>query len=455
LAIHPLNELPVARKANWIFFCDMRKIKYLLTTVAMTIAVSSPLADELSETGQFIDGVVAIVNEGVVLKSELDRQADLIIKRATDQGMQLPAPHILMEQVLERLIIEEIQLQRAQRIGIQISDQMLNSAIVRLAEQAGHTFEALPAILAAEGVDYGEYRRDTRRQMILEQLRQIDVTARISVSPREIQQCLLDLENNAVVNAVYNLAHILISVPESATAAQIAEAEEEANLVYSELEQGADFGQLAIRYSDSQTGLEGGDLGWREGSQLPTLFSDVVGAMSLGEFSRPIRAVSGFHLVTILGVRGINQKSEIEQVLVRHILVAPNEIIDDQTAKQQLDDAYKRIRDGEDFGGIAKLLSDDPGSANNGGEMEWSGPGTFVPEFEEVANSLEPGQMSEPFRTRFGWHVIELLDRRTYDNTDDLKEGSCVQRVRNSKLANEYELWARKIRDEAFVESRI
>jgi peptidyl-prolyl cis-trans isomerase SurA len=433
----------------------MRKIKYLLTSVAMTITVSSPLADELSETGQFIDGIAAIVNEGVVLKSELNRQSDLIIKRATEQGMQLPAAHILQEQVLERLIVEEIQLQRAARIGIQISDQMLNSAIVEMVEKAGHTFEELPAILAADGIDYGEYRRDTRRQMILEQLRQIDVVGRISVSPREIQQCLADLENNVVVNSSYNLAHILISIPESAMATQVAEAEEEANLVYSRLEEGADFSQLAIRYSDSQTGLEGGNLGWREGSQLPTLFSDVVADMSIGDYSKPIRAVSGFHLVKILDLRGVNQKSEIEQMQVRHILVSPNEIIDDQTAKQQLEDAFERIRSGEDFGEVAKLMSDDPGSANNGGEMGWSDPGTFVPEFEEVANSLEPGVISEPFRSRFGWHIIEVTDRRIYDNTEDLKERSCTQRVRNSKLANEYELWARRIRDEAFVDTRI
>ena len=421
----------------------------------MMAVASAPLAAELSEAGQFVDGIAAVVNEGVVLKSELAHQSDLIIKRATEQGMQLPPAHILQEQVLEKLITEEVQMQRAERIGIQISDQMLNSAIVEVVEAAGHTFEELPALLAADGLDYGEYRRDMRRQMIMEQLRQIDVTSRISVSPREIQQCLTDLEDNVVVSSSYNLAHILISIPESASADLIAEAEAEANIVYSRLEDGADFGQLAIRYSDSQTGLEGGDLGWREGSQLPTLFSDVVGDMSIGDFSKPIRAVSGFHLVKVIDLRGVNQKSEIEQVRVRHILITPNEIIDDQTAKQQLEDAVERIRAGEDFAELAKLMSDDPGSANSGGEMDWSGPGTFVPEFEEVTSSLEPGAMSEPFRSRFGWHVVELLDRRTYDNTDDLKEQSCVQRVRNSKLANESELWIRKIRDEAFVDTRI
>ena len=421
----------------------------------MTMAATSPLADELSESGQFLDGVAAIVNEGVVLKSELNRQADLIIKRATEQSMQLPAAHILMEQVLERLIVEEIQMQRAARIGVQISDQMLNTAISSVAEQAGYAFEELPQVLAKDGVDYGEYRRDMRQQMTLEQLRQIEVTSRISVSPREIDQCLANLDDNVVVNSAYNLAHILISIPESATGEQIAEAEEEANVVYSRLEDGADFGQLAIRYSDSQTGLEGGDLGWREGSQLPTLFSDVVGDMSIGDFSKPIRAVSGFHLVKILNLRGVNQKSEIEQNMVRHILVTPDEIIDEETAKQRLEDAVVRIKAGEEFGEVAKLMSDDPGSANNGGEMGWTNPGTFVAEFEEVVKSLELGVMSEPFRSRFGWHVVEVLDRRTYDNTDDLKQQSCVQRVQNGKLANESELWVRRIRDEAFVDSRI
>ncbi len=433
----------------------MTKIKYLLTSIAMTMAATSPLADELSETGQFLDGVAAIVNEGVVLKSELNRQTDLIIQRATEQGIELPPAHILLEQVLERLIVEEIQLQRAERIGIQVSDQRLNTAIASVAEQAGLAFEELPQVLAQDGVNYGEYRRDMRRQMILEQLRQIEVTGRISISPREIQQCLADLEDNVVVNSSYNLGHILISIPESASAEQIAVAEAEANLVYSNLEDGADFGQLAIRYSDSGTGLEGGDLGWREGNQLPTLFSDVVGDMSIGDYSKPIRAISGFHLVKILDLRSVNQKSEVQQHMVRHILVTPDEIIDEETARQQLEGAVERIKAGEEFGEVAKLLSDDPGSANVGGDMGWTNPGTFVPEFEEVVNKLELNVLSEPFRSRFGWHVIEVTDRRIYDNTEELKEQACVQRVQNGKLANEVELWARRIRDEAFVDSRI
>lgn len=433
----------------------MNKINRLLISGLLGACAFSAFADELSETGKLIDGVAAIVNEGVVLKSELNRQQDLIIQRAVEAGMQLPPAHILQEQVLERLIVEEIQMQRANRIGIQISDQLLNQAIAEIATNAGVSFEEMPAILGAEGIEYSEYRRDMRRQMILEQLRRIDVVQRISVSPREIQHCIADLEDNVVVNSDFNLSHILISVPESATGSQFSEAEAEAQQVYEQLQAGEDFGALAIRYSDSQTGLEGGNLGWLKGDQLPSLFSDIVGSMQAGDFSQPIRNVSGYHLVRVNEIRGVNQKSEIDQMLVRHILVTPDAIIDDETAKQQLDDALERIREGEDFGEIAKLLSDDPGSASEGGETGWTGPGTFVPEFEEVANALDIGVVSEPFRSRFGWHILEVMDRRVYDNTDDLKETNCVARIRNGKTANETELWVRRIRDEAYVDSRI
>ena len=436
---------------------SMNKIKHLATACALSMAVgaSSAQAEELSETGTFIDGVAAVVNEGVVLKSQLARQQDVIIQRALQQGMELPPAHILEEQVLERLVIEEIQMQRADRIGIQISDQMLNNAIAQIAENAGFSFEQMPEILARDGVSYSEYREDTRKQMVLEQLRRIDVVNRISVSPREVEQCVADLEDNAVVNSRYNLSHIFVSVPANATNDQFSEAEEEARDVYEQLQAGADFGQLAIQHSDGDTALEGGALGWRPGDQLPTLFFYVMGDMQAGDVSEPIRAVSGYHIVKVNDMEGVNQKSTIEQTRIRHILITPDEIIDDETAQQRLEDALEDIRGGEDFGEVAKLLSDDPGSANDGGEMGWTGPGEFVPEFEEMANSLEIGVISEPFRSRFGWHILEVLERRTYDNTEDLKESNCVQRVRNGKLNNELELWARRIRDEAFVEIRI
>ncbi|HZW59070.1 MAG TPA: peptidylprolyl isomerase SurA [Woeseiaceae bacterium] len=413
-------------------------------------------AEELSETGQMLDGIAAVVNEGVVLKSELEDQTQAIRQRAQNENLQLPPEKVLREQVLERLIVEQIQLQRADRFGIRISDQMVNAALARLAQQNNIPFEQLPQVLASDGIDYAAYRQDIRKQLTLEQLRQIDVVNRITVSPREIQQCIADLENNVVGNSEYNLSHILISVPESATAEQFAEAEAEAQNVYTQLQNGADFGELAVRYSDSQTGLEGGSLGWRKGDQLPTIFSDVVGDMQAGDISKPMRAVSGFHIIKINDIRGATQKSEIEQMHIRHILISPNEIIDDETAKQRLNEAVEKIRSGEDeFGELAKLMSDDPTSKNEGGDLGWQGPGTFVPEFEKVAENAEIGEVSEPFKTRFGWHILEVLERRTYDNTEDLKESNCVQRVRNSKLADESELWVRRLRDEAYVDTRI
>jgi peptidyl-prolyl cis-trans isomerase SurA len=361
----------------------------------------------------------------------------------------------LQEQVLERLIVEEVQMQRALRIGLQISDQMLNEAILRVAEQNGIPFERLPEVLAEDGVNYADYRRDTRKQLTLDQLRRIEVVGRISVSPREIEQCLVDLEDNVVVNSEYNLAHILVSIGESATGEQIDTASAEADDVYRQLLLGADFSEMAIRYSDSQTSLEGGQLGWLKGGQLPTMFYNVVGDLKPGEVSEPVRTVSGFHIVKVNEMRSAVQRSEIEQVQVRHILITPNELIDDQTARQRLDDARKQLDEGAEFGELAKLMSDDPGSVNEGGEMGWSGPGTFVPEFEQIANELDIGVVSEPFRSRFGWHILEVLGRRTYDNTDDLKEESCDLKVRNSKLASETELWLRRIRDDAYVEKRI
>jgi len=427
----------------------------LLGLSYLVLASTAAGADELSDKGEFLDGIVAIVNEGVVLKSQLDLQIDAITERARTENMQMPPRDIIEEQVLEQLIVEEIQLQRASRIGIQISDQQLNQTMARLAAQNNIPFEQLPQVLAAEGIDYGAYRRELRKQLTLDQLRQIDVIGRISVAPREVEACLEDLDDNVVVNSEYNLSHILISVSEGATADEFAAAEKEANEVYDQLVAGADFAEMAVRHSDSQTNLEGGALGWRKGDQLPTLFADVVAPLEAGQFSNPVRAVSGYHIVKINEMRGASQRSEVNQMKVRHILVTPNEIIDDDTAKQKIDDAREQIMEGADFGEVAKLVSDDPGSVNEGGEMGWTDPGTFVPEFEEIANNLELGVVSEPFRSRFGWHILEVMDRRVYDNTKEMKERNCVERIRNSKLADESELWVRRIRDEAYVEKRI
>jgi len=403
--------------------------------LAFLSTATTAVAEELSETGQFLDGVAAVVNEGVVLKSQLREQTEMIIARAgkSNPPMQLPPPNILREQLLERLILTEIQLQRASRIGLQVSDQMLNQAIGRIAAQQGIAFEDMPAALAADGVAYASFRRELRDELTLDQLRRIDVGQRISVSPRELQQCIADLEDNASIDSDYNLSHILISMPESASTVQIEDAKAKADDIYKQLQ----------------------DLGWMKGAQLPTLYTDIVVEMQDGEVSKPFRSSSSFHIVKINEMRSAIQHSEIDQVSVRHILITPNEIIDDETAKQRLEGAIERIAAGEDFGEIAKLLSDDPGSANDGGNMGWTGPGTFVKEFDEIVAATEIGAVSRPFRSPFGWHIVEVLGRRVYDNTEDLKEGNCDSRIRNSKMEEESQLWIRRLRDEAFVDLRV
>ncbi|MGI9234472.1 MAG: peptidylprolyl isomerase [Woeseiaceae bacterium] len=427
------------------------------TLCAIAALVAAPIvsADELSETGEFLDGVAAVVNEGVVLKSQYIEQMETIKKRAAEQGMQLPPAGVLEQQILERLILNEVQLQRATRIGLVISDSMLNDSIRRMAEQSGARFEDMPALLAADGINYADFRRGLRDEITIEQLRRIEVAQSINVSDREIEQCIVDLETNVVVNSDWELSHILLPVSTSDAADGDTDAKQLADEIYQKLQDGADFRELAARYSKGPTALEGGSLGPMAGQAVPTVFGDILPGMKANDVSKPFRRGNNIHIVKVDNLRSAVEQSEVNQVKVRHILITPNEIIDDETAKQRLDEALEKIRAGEDFGEQAKLLSDDPGSANLGGDLGWSGPGTFVPEFETVVESLELGIVSEPFRSQFGWHILEVLDRRVYDNTEDLKRRNCDSRIRNSKMAEESQLWMQRLRDEAFVDTRI
>lgn len=432
----------------------MLKIRTLCALAALASA-PAVVAEELSSTGEFLDGIAAIVNEGVVLKSQLNEQLETIQSRALDQGLQLPPQDILVEQVLERLIATEIQLQRAARIGLQISDQDLNTYLAGIAAQNNVSLEDMPQWMAEQGVNYAAFRQQLRDDITVDQLRRIEVGQSINVSEREIQQCIADLEGNVVINSDYNLSHILIALSDDSSAAEVEQAAAEAQSVYEQIEAGADFREMAVQYSDGGTALEGGALGWLSGDQVPTIFIDILTDMGAGDVSEPFRRGSSFHIVKVNQLRSAIQRSEENQVKVRHILIQTNEVIDDQTAKQRLDEAVDKIRNGEDFGALAKLLSDDPGSANLGGDLGWTTAETFVPEFTTVVNESEIGVLSEPFRSPFGWHVLEVLDRRVYDNTEELKVRNCDSRIRNSKMEEESMLWIQRLRDEAFVESRI
>ncbi len=435
----------------------MKKLAIFLGLVTSSIAQAQQSAADstnVPQASQYLDSVVAIVNDGVVLQSELDSQTEIILQRLREQEIGIPPRDVLNEQILERLIVDRIQLQRAERMGIRISDEMLNTALTNIAAQTGQTINDLPGLLAQQGVDYADYRSEMRQQLTLQQLRQIDVIGRIAVSPREIRQCLERQMGQVNVNAEYNLSHILVSVPQSATASQFAEAETRATEIYSQLQDGADFAELAVSFSDAGTALEGGSLGWQRGNQIPTLFSSVAATMDAGEVSEPIKSASGFHIVRLNDTRGANIKSEVNQTKVRHILITTNEIIDDATAQQRLSSARQTVLDGGDFAEQARLLSDDPGSATEGGAMGWTEPGTFVPEFEQVADNTAIGDISEPFRSRYGWHILQVQERRVYDNTEEMRERNCGLSIRNAKLDEETALWLRRLRDEAFVDKR-
>lgn len=428
-----------------------------LCAIAALVTAPVVIADELSETGEFLDGVAAVVNEGVVLKSQFYKQLEAIRLNAERQGMQLPPEDILREQVLERLIVNEIQMQRANRIGLsaQISDQVVNGAIQRLADQNQVRFEDIPAMLAEDGIDYAEFREGLREELTLNELKGIEVLRNIRVSEREIAQCITDLETNVVVNSDWQLSHILLSIGDGASADAVAAIEARAREIYQSLQDGADFRELAARHSEGSTALEGGSLGWLNGQQVPSIFTDVLQDMKSGDVSEPFRTANSWHIVKVDNLRSAVERSEINQAKIRHILISPNEIIDDATAKQRLEDAVEAIKAGADFGEQAKLLSDDPGSANLGGDLGWSETSTYAPEFRATADAAELNTISEPFRTQFGWHVLEVLDRRVYDNTDELKKRNCIVRIRGSKQEEETLLWLQRMRDEAFVDPRI
>jgi peptidyl-prolyl cis-trans isomerase SurA len=415
-------------------------------------AAQSPPA--LSNTGALLDRIVAVVNEGIILKSQMDDKVRVITSQLREQGNPLPPPEAIEQQVLEQLIVQEVQLQRARRLGIRISDQMLNGTLQRIAERNGLTLTELPAALQAQGIDYARYREDVRNDMILDGLLQRDVIARISVSEREIERFLERQESSAGDQIDYDLSHILVAINPSAPAEEVATAELRIKDIERQLQDGADFAELAVTLSDGQNALQGGKLGWRKGAQLPAVFFDVVRDMKPGEISPPIRSPSGFHILRLDDVRGTERVVQLQHH-TQHILLRPDEILDDSAVKSKLSRIRDRIvENGEDFSDVARLESDDPGSAPTGGDLGWNAPGTFVPAFEEVVASLQPGEISEPFRTEFGWHIVLLVDRQERDTTDDVQRMRAIDAIRASKREQETEIWLRQLRDEAYVEVR-
>jgi peptidyl-prolyl cis-trans isomerase SurA len=416
---------------------------------------------ELGAGGELLEGVAAVVDESIVLKSELDERLTLVLRNLEQRQAELPPEQrpplppraVIEQQVLDQLILREIQLQRAERVGITVADDMLNEAMSRVAQNLGYTLEELPTVLAAQDIDYAAYRDDSRRDLMIEQLEQRDVINRIAVTPRELDLCLANADETASEAFDYNISHILIGVPANATQQDIEAARTRINEIHDRLEAGEDFARLAVAVSHAQTALEGGSLGWRKGAQLPTLFADLVVRMKPGEFSEPIQSSGGFQIVKLNDMRGA-ERTMVDQLHARHILLRPNEILDEAAVQQKMLGIRAQIEGGDDFATIAEAVSEDPASASEGGDLGWISPGDTVPEFEQALAEMPLNELSQPLKSRFGWHLVEVLERRSHDTTDEVKREQCARQVRATKAEEERELWARRLRDQAFVDIR-
>jgi peptidyl-prolyl cis-trans isomerase SurA len=435
----------------------MRKVAQLCAILIAQLLLLTPShaqTRDIGVHGEMLDRIAAVVNDGLVLKSELDVQISSVQKRLQEQRVDLPSQSVLQQQVLDRLVLQEIQLQRAKHVGLTVTDEQLNSALQEIAARNKIPFDQLPTALAAQGVDYKQYRESMRKELTLSTLRQRDVIAHINVSPHELDQYLAR-QQSAAANDEFNVSHILLSLPAAATPQQLEEISHKAQDVAVRAGKGEDFGQLAIANSNSQTALDGGQLGWRKGTQLPQFILDLVVKMKPGEVSEPVRTPSGYHIVKLNERRSGEAAVMINQIHVRHILMKPNELDDDETVRQKLAKLRDRIEKGESFAGIASTASEDPGSAPDGGDLGWSGPGTFVPEFDKAIADLKENEISEPFKSRYGWHIVQMLGTRSYDSTDDVRRQKAFAAIRESKADEETELWLRRLRDDAFVETKM
>ena len=406
-----------------------------------------------ASNGVVLNRIAAVVNEGVVLQTELDSQVLMIARQLREQGTSLPSRDVLEEQVMETLIVQQIQLQRAAQRGITISDERLNAALRQVAERNGLSLGQLPAAMASEGVDYGRYREEMRKEMIIDSLRQVEVFSGIAVSEREIERYLDREEASASDLVDYDISHILVAVDQDAQGATLDDAELRVNQIHERLLNGEDFAEVAVTYSDGQRALEGGRLGWRKGAQLPQFLEEIVVNLEPGEVSYPVRSPSGFHIVRINDVRGSERTLEL-QTRARHILIRPNEVMDDESVREKLLQLRERIEEGDSFTDIARVESEDPVSAAEGGDLGWSSAGTFHPIFEDQLSRLNKGEVSQPFRTPFGWHLVELIDRTERDTTQEKRRQRAVQAIRTGKVEQETEIWLRRLRDEVYVDIR-
>ena len=409
-----------------------------------------------TSAGVELDRVVAVVNDDIISGSELDTRLGRVREQLRQSGTAPPPPDALRRQVLERLILRRLQLQIARNSGMRVDDESLNRTILRIAEQNELTLREFRDAVERDGHDFARFREEIRDDILIAEVRRRRVENQINISQRDIDDYISMMESRGTEadRHRYRIGHILIAVPDGASSEEIDEARGRAERVLEELRAGADFANMAVTHSDGQKALEGGDLGWRLASDLPTMLADAVLRLDTGAVSEPVRSASGFHLVKLVDRQG-SQRQMIRQTLARHILVTLDALTDNAEARRQLGVLRERIVNGEDFGELARIHSDDPGSASRGGELGWIDPGNTVPVFERTMDSLAPGAISEPFRSRFGWHLVQVLERRDRDATETSRRAEARRRLRARKIEENTQAWLRRVRGEAYVEYRL
>ena len=419
-------------------------MKKLVAIIAMLFVNSSIAA----EGDTILNSIVAVVNDGVVLASDLDAETNYLKLQSETSGQTLPSDDILKERVIERLIDQEVQRQHASKLGISVDPGSVNRAIEQIAGNNNMDINQFRQSMKDQGFNYERFRRNVEQELLLNRLIQRDVQSRIKVSAQEIDD-FID-SNNDAENQRYLIQHILVAVPPTANAGEYREAQSKAEGIVAKLREGADFSQTAIANSDGARALEGGDLGWRSLQEVPDFLADVLGSMQINDISDPQRSANGLHIIRLKNKRSGAQTQQAE-TLVRHIYINSGETSDPET---QIAVIANRIKAGESFEALAKEFSEDPNSASKGGELPWFSAGQMPAEIEEMAASLKTGVVSEPFRTQFGWHVLEVLDRRTSALNEDKLRQRAEQAIRQKKSEQETQRWIRQLRDESFIEMR-
>jgi peptidyl-prolyl cis-trans isomerase SurA len=425
-------------------------MRQLFLAALLGLAMLGPARAQML-AGETLDQVIAVVDEDVILRSELDRAVTNILAQYAGRNAQLPPRDVLEKQVLERLIFIRLQVQRADSTGIKVSDTELDQAVMRLAQENNATVDQLRASLERDGFSYDDFRRTMREELQVQRLRQRFVQSRVQVTETEVD---ILLASGGLKRGEVRLSHILVGVPDGASPAQIQAAKEKAQQVRAEIDAGLDFSAAAIRYSEGQQALEGGDLGWRRYDEVPNVFIELVASLQKGEVTQPMRGPSGFHIIKMSDTREASAEI-VREYNARHVLVRSSELVSSDDALASVSNIRQRIQAGEDFGALAKEFSEDTTSANLGGDMGWFEIGAYGTRVAQVLEGLSDGQLSEPFQTEVGWHVMERLGSRETDRTDDVVREQARQTIRNRKSEEEYDAYLRQLRGESFVEIRL